>query len=236
MRFQTELIPARLIRRYKRFLADCTLPDGQVVTAHVANPGKMTGLAEPEMRVWLEPNDNPKRKLRFTWRLVEPAQGCLVGVDTGLANAIVAEALAQGKIPAFADHRVQREVRYGEGNRVDFLLTAPDGSEHLLEVKSVTLCREPGLAEFPDTTTARGAKHMSALASEIHAGRRATVLYLIQRNDCIGFKIAADIDPAYADAAKHAHQAGVETLAFATDISPTAIQMADRAADVQPLA
>lgn len=227
MRFQTELVPATLIRRYKRFLADCRLEDGREITAHVANPGKMTGMAEPGTNVWLEPNDDPKRKLKFTWRLAELANGTFVGVDTGNANAIVGEALAEGKLAQFAGYSVQREVKYGEGNRVDFMLTAPDGERHLLEVKSVTLSRTNCLAEFPDTTTARGAKHMDALAAEVAAGHRASLLYLVQRDDCTRFAIAEDIDPGYAAAAARAHAAGVETLVYGTALSPQGVQLSD---------
>ena len=125
MRFQTQLLPARLIRRYKRFLADCTLDDGREVTAHCANPGSMMGLAEPGSKIWLEPNDDPKKKLKFGWRLVDHENGHFTGVDTALPNRAVKAGLQARKITALADYdQVRAEVKYGENSRVDFLLTA----------------------------------------------------------------------------------------------------------------
>ena len=225
MRFQTDLIPGTLIRRYKRFFADCQLDDGREVTAHIANTGPMTGLVEPGTRVWLEPSDNPKRKLKFSWKLAEFDGGVFVGVDTGAANTIVGAALEAGQIAAFAGAQVRREARYGEKSRVDFLLSFADGPDLYLEVKSVTLLRQAGLAEFPDTVTTRGAKHMGELAQMRAEGHRAGILYLAQRNDCQRFAVAADIDPAYAEAAARAKAAGLETYVFDTDIGPQGITL-----------
>ena len=225
MRFATPLLRARLIRRYKRFLADVELPDGRVVVVHCANPGKMTGLAEPGMAVWLEPNDDPKKKLDWGWRLVELPGGHFAGVDTGRANAVVGEGLAAGRIeglPEFDD--VRPEVRFDEGRRVDFLLSGAAGDTHL-EVKSVTLSRQAGLAEFPDTVTARGTEHLKALARVARDGGRAALLYLVQRSDCAAVALAADIDPAYAQAASEARAAGVRMLAHGTRITPEGITL-----------
>lgn len=221
MRFQTELVPATLTRRYKRFLADVVLPDGREVVAHCPNPGAMTGLATPGMTVWLEPNDDPKKKLKHGWRLTELGGGDFACIDTGIANRVVAEALAARAIPALAAYDTARaEVKYDEGSRVDFLLTEDGpgaGSDLWLEVKSVTLRRTGQLAEFPDTTTARGARHLGALARRVEAGDRAMVLYVVMRTDCTHMTIASDIDPAYA--AAHAAAAGVETLCHLAHIS-----------------
>lgn len=224
MRFQTELIPARLIKRYKRFLADCQLEDGRDVTAHCANPGAMTGLAEPGMKIWLEPNDDPKRKLKFGWRLVEHEDGHFAGVDTSLPNKVLRTALQERLVPELSEYKhVRPEVRYGTSSRVDFLLTASSLPDAYVEVKSVTLCRQPGLAEFPDSVTARGAKHLGELAEMARQGHRAVLLYLVQRTDCDRFRIASDIDPHYSAAHKAAADAGVETLIYGTAITPKEI-------------
>ena len=225
MRFQTELRPARLRRRYKRFLADCTLEeDGREVVAHCANPGSMLGLAEPGTRVWLEPNDDPKKKLDWGWRLVDHENGHFTGVDTALPNRALKAALtAREVVPLAAYDRVRAEVPYAGRARVDFLLGGAGLPDCYVEVKSVTLCRRPGLAEFPDSVTARGAKHLDALAQMARAGHRAVLLYLVQRTDCDRVAMAADIDPAYAEAHARATAAGVETLCLGTHISPQEI-------------
>ena len=236
MRFQRELVPATLQRRYKRFLADCTLDDGRTVVAHCANPGAMTGLAEPGTRIWLEPNDDPKRKLDHAWRLVEHGEGHFTGVDTGLPNRVVKAALEAREIDALAAYgQVRPEVRYGTGSRVDFLLTGDGLPDAYVEVKSVTLCRRGGLAEFPDTVTARGARHLGALAQVAAAGHRAVVLYLVQRTDCTRVALAADIDPAYAAAHEAAARAGVETLCLGTHIDPRGVRLGAPLALVPPL-
>ena len=227
MRFQTQLIPARLIRRYKRFLADCTLENGREVIAHCANPGSMMGLAEPGMRVWLEPNDDPKKKLNYGWRLVDHENGHFTGVDTALPNRAVRAALETQMIaPLAAYDTVKPEVKYGENSRVDFLLSQPGLPDAYVEVKSVTLCRTPGLAEFPDSVTVRGAKHLGELAKMAQAGHRAVLLYLVQRTDCSHVAIADDIDPTYAAAHAAATEAGVETIAIGTHITPNEVTLA----------
>ena len=225
MRFQTELVPARLIRRYKRFLADCALEaDGRVVTAHCANPGSMMGLAEPGTRIWLEPNDDPRKKLDYGWRLVDHENGHYTGVDTSVPNRALAAALAARTLAPFAGYaRVRAEVPYGAGSRVDFLLEGDGLPDAYVEVKSVTLSRAPGLAEFPDSVTARGAKHLRALAQMAQEGHRAVMLYLVQRTDCTAVTIAGDIDPGYLAAFRDALSQGVEVVCFGTHISPETI-------------
>ncbi|WP_306132546.1 DNA/RNA nuclease SfsA [Roseivivax marinus] len=224
MRFQTPLVPATLIRRYKRFLADATLDDGREVTAHCANPGSMMGLAAPGSRIWLEPNDDPKRKLKWAWKLVEHADGHFTGVDTGAANRVVRAGLEAGAIAGLEGYdTVRPEVRYGEKSRADFLLTGADRAEAWVEVKSVTLSRTSGLAEFPDSVTARGARHLDELAAMAGSGARAVMLYLVQRTDAERVTLAADIDPAYADRFRAARAAGVEALAVGCTISPAGI-------------
>ena len=217
MRFQTQLVPARLIRRYKRFLADCTLDNGKEITAHCANPGSMMGLAEPGSKIWLEPNDDPKKKLKFGWRLVDHENGHFTGVDTALPNRAVKAALLAREIPTLAAYAdVRPEVKYGEKSRVDFLLSGDGLPDCYVEVKSVTLCRTPGLAEFPDSVTARGARHLAELAQMARAGHRAVLLYLVQRTDCTHVDMAHDIDPAYATAHADATVAGAVSYTHLT--------------------
>ncbi|WP_375174378.1 DNA/RNA nuclease SfsA [Pseudooceanicola sp.] len=224
MRFPTPLVPARLIRRYKRFLADIRLEDGTEITAHCANPGSMMGLAEPGMKIWVEPNDDPKKKLKFGWRLVDHENGDFTCVDTSVANRALKEALLAGQVAGFDSYpQVLPEQKYGEKSRVDFLLRAPGRPDFYVEVKSVTLSRQPGLAEFPDSRTARGARHMEELASMARAGHRAMVLYLVQRTDATRVTLAADIDPAYAAAVAAAQAAGVEIRAIGAAITPEGI-------------
>ncbi|KZY06183.1 MULTISPECIES: DNA/RNA nuclease SfsA [unclassified Sulfitobacter] len=225
MRFQTQLVPARLDRRYKRFLADCTLEEsGETITAHCANPGAMTDLATAGTRVWLEPNDDPKRKLKYGWRLVDHENGHFTGVDTGSANRLVAEALDAGLVPPLKAYGTRRaEVRYGEGSRADFLLSEPGLPDAWVEVKSVTLCRDGALAEFPDSVTARGARHLTELGRMAAAGHRAMLIYCVQRTDCTDVTLARDIDPAYAAAWDAARAQGLETIALGTHISPQGI-------------
>ncbi|MGS4945330.1 DNA/RNA nuclease SfsA [Meridianimarinicoccus sp. RP-17] len=220
MRFETPLVPARLVRRYKRFLADAVLEaDGRHVTAHCPNPGAMLGLNAPGSRIWLEPNDDPKRKLRFGWRLVELPGGHMAGIDTGVPNRIVAEALAARAIPALAAYGTARpEVRYATRSRVDFLLTEPGLPDCYVEVKNVHLRRKGDWAEFPDCVTARGAKHLRDLAGVVATGHRAVMLYVVQRTDCARLRMAADLDPAYAAGFAAARAAGVDMLCHGTRI------------------
>ena len=225
MLFPVPLTPGRLVRRYKRFLADCRLDDGEEVTAHVANSGSMLGLATPGARVYLARSNDPKRKLAWSWELVE-VDGALVGINTGLPNRVVAEAIADGRIPALAGYQtLRREVAYGVRSRVDLLLEGEGRPPCYVEVKSVTLSRRAGLAEFPDAVTARGAKHLGELAAMVGAGARAALVYLVQRGDCAVFEIAADIDPVYAAAARAAALAGVETLVAHADVTTGGIEI-----------
>jgi sugar fermentation stimulation protein A len=228
MRFPTPLLPARLIRRYKRFLADVvpeTGPDaGQEVVAHCPNPGSMLGLAEPGARIWLERNDDPKKKLRYGWRLVDHGNGHFTGIDTGWPNRMLRSALETGVVPELAAYAtVLPEQRYGTASRVDFLLRGPGLPDAYVEVKSVTLSRTPGLAEFPDSVTTRGARHLAELAKVARQGQRAVLFYLVQRSDCRRLAVAADLDPVYAAAAKAASDAGVEVVSYACHLSPEGI-------------
>src|SRR5712691_8276998 len=229
MRFPAPLIPATLVKRYKRFLADVLLESGEAITVHVANPGAMTGLAVPGARVWLSKSADPKRKLSHSWELVEVDLGAgieLVGVNTAHPNPLVAAAIAQGLIPELAAYgSIRREVKYGRNSRVDFLLEAPGRPPCYVEVKNVHLMRRPGFAEFPDSVTARGAKHLDELAAMEAAGARAVMLYLIQIGSAAQFALARDIDPVYGAAFDRARAAGVEAIAYRCLLSHAAIAL-----------
>ena len=185
MRFQTPLIPARLVRRYKRFLADAELDDGSVVTAHCPNPGSMLGLKEPGLRIWLESNDDPKKKLKYGWRLAELPHGHWSGIDTAVPNRIVGEALKAGLITELTGYdEVRAEVPYGTRSRVDFMARGSGLPDAYIEVKNVHLRRSGDWAEFPDSVTARGTKHLGELMRVAEDGGRAIMLYVVQRTDC----------------------------------------------------
>jgi sugar fermentation stimulation protein A len=217
-----------LVSRYKRFFADVALDDGRRLTAHCPNPGSMLGMNAPGSVVWVSRSDDRKRKLAHTLELVE-VDGALIGVNTMLPNRLVAEALTCGAIPELAGHAsVRREVRYGEASRVDFLLEAPDRPACWVEVKSVTLSRRAGLAEWPDCVSARGARHVAELEAVVAKGDRAVVLFLVQRNDCDRFGLAHDLDPAFGRALAGAMAAGAEVLAYGCEMGPERIGIGGR--------
>ncbi len=224
MKFTTPLIPATLLRRYKRFLADARLEDGTEITAHCANPGSMMGLKDEGLRIWLEPNDDPKKKLKYGWRLVEHDGGHFTGVDTSVPNRALKQALLAKDLPELADYEtVRSEVKYGTNSRIDFLLSDQAKPDLYVEVKSVTLMREVGKAEFPDSVTARGTKHLQELTEMVAQGHDAMMLYLVQRTDADHVTLADDIDPTYAAAFDAARAAGVQVLAYDCQISPQQI-------------
>jgi sugar fermentation stimulation protein A len=224
MRFPRPLVPAVLLRRYKRFLADVRLMDGTVTTAHCANPGAMLGVSSEGAEVWLLPSADPRRSLAWSWELVRIGNH-LVGINTGRPNALAEEAIAQGRIPALSGYATaRREVAYGRQSRVDLLLAGPGRPICYVEVKNVHL-RRGDLAEFPDCVTARGARHLAELADMAAAGHRAVMLYVVQRGDCRGFRIAADLDPVYDMAFREARAAGVEALCYACEVGLDGIEI-----------
>ena len=233
MRYPAPLIPGKLIKRYKRFLADITLEDGTQITAHCANTGTMLGAKDPGSEVWVSPANNPKRKLQYTWELVRTPGG-LVGINTGHANRIAEEAIAAGAIAELCGYNeIKREVKYGKNSRIDLLLSGPGKPNCYVEVKSVTLKRND-IAEFPDAITARGAKHLAELTDQVAAGSRAVMLYMMQRRDADMFAIAADIDPNYAEALAAAMKAGVEALSYRCRVAPDEIVIDGPVAIVAP--
>lgn len=224
MKFTLPIVSGRLERRYKRFLADITLDDGQFVTASVPNTGSMLGLTAPGSRVWLTVSDDVKRKYPHALQIVE-ADNTLVGVNTGLPNRIAEEAIKNGLLPSLAGYsEVRREQKYGRNSRIDLLLTAPQRAAAYVEVKNVHFMRRSGLAEFPDTVTSRGAKHLAELVDMVEAGHRGVMLYVIQRNDCDRFRICDDLDAIYAAGFAHALDRGVEAYAIRCHISPEGIE------------
>ena len=231
MDFPTPLVRGQLVQRYKRFLADIVLDDGTEITAHCPNPGAMIGLNMPGLPVWLSKSPDPKRKLPYTWELVEvpgqnPGEFVMCGLNTMHPNRLVAEALAADAIPelaGYASHR--REVKYGTNSRVDFLLEHQDRPPCWLEVKNCHLRREGTLAEFPDCVAARSLKHLKELEAEVARGARAVMLFVIQRIDCDAFEACHDLDPAYAKGLTAAARAGVEVMAYACEISAEAVRV-----------
>ncbi len=225
MKFPSPLIKGTLIKRYKRFLSDIELDNGDIITAHCANSGSMMGLKEPGYKVWVSPANNPNRKLKYTWELVNTGTA-MVGINTSHPNKIVTEAISEGLVPELAGYtNIRNEVKYGKNSRIDVLLQAEDQPDCYVEVKNVTLLREKGVAEFPDAVTARGTKHLLELIDMVEAGHRAVMFYLVQRDDSSQFKIAADIDLAYADALKKARKHGVEVLCYDCKLSADAIEI-----------
>lgn len=235
MRFASPLVPGRLVQRYKRFLADVILDSGEAVTAHCANPGSMLGLNAPGNRVWLSRSENAARKLPWSWELAEIDFGHgleTIGINTAHPNALFEEAIRGGTIAPLAGYEtLRREVAYGKASRVDMLLTAADRPPCYVEVKNVHLMRQPGLAEFPDSVTARGAKHLDELGDMVEAGHRAVMVFLIQYGGADRFALARDIDPAYAKAFDRARGRGVEMLAWRCRLSPEEI-VVERAVEI----
>lgn len=229
MRFPDPLLRGRLCRRYKRFFADVALDDlGEAATAHCPNPGAMLGLVAPGTVVWVSRATRKGRTLPYTLELAAIGE-VLVGVNTQLPNRIVAEAIADAKVPELAGYdRLRREVPYGQASRVDLVLEADGRPPAYVEVKNVHLRRDRrgGAAEFPDCVTARGARHMDELAGVVAAGGRAVVLFLVQRADCDHFRVAEDLDPGYAKALLRGVRAGVEVVAYGCSVTVDAVTLA----------
>lgn len=216
MKIPVPIIQGRLIRRYKRFLADITLPDGSEVTAHCPNTGSMLGCQPDDARVVLSVSDNPKRKLQYTWELVETSPGVWACVNTARPNAQAREGIEQGVITELTGYpQCRSEVGYGsEKSRIDLHLsgheTRPDA---WVEVKNVTLC-EQGTGYFPDAVTIRGQKHLRELMAQVAAGDRAVLLFVVNHSGIEVVKPADTIDPAYGKLLRQAQAAGVEVLAY----------------------
>lgn len=220
MKFPVVLTEGRLIGRYKRFLADVRLAGGEVVTAHCPNTGSMLGCQPDDARVWLSRSDNPRRKLAYTWELVEAAPGALACINTARPNAQAREAVESGRIAALDGYRqIRAEVRYGtEKSRIDLHLSEHDSApDAWVEVKNVTLC-EAGTGFFPDAVTTRGQKHLRELIARVRAGDRAVLLFCVNHTGISQVRPADHIDPTYGRLLREAVSAGVEVLAWRADL------------------
>ena len=218
------LIPARLIRRYKRFLADVELENGTTLTVHCPNSGSMKGCLGDGWPVMLSESDNPKRKYPHTWEMVHNG-ACWIGINTARTNGVVEEGIRAGVVPELADFdELQREVKLGDRSRIDITLDHK-GVRTWVEVKSVTMVDGDGRYAFPDAVTTRGAKHVRALADAVAAGDRGVMFFLVQRMDADSFRPADDIDPAYGEELRRAHQNGVEILVHDVSIDLSAIRL-----------
>ena len=234
MRFPSKLVEGRLIRRYKRFLADVQLGDG-VVTAACPNTGSLMGCCEAGNRVWLSESDSATRKYRHTWEIVEVGK-VMIGINTGLPNALVSEAIANGTIAELAGYTgFRREVAYGEeGSRVDLVLDAEAREDCYVEVKNVTAAASKGVALFPDCVSERGSKHLRELIRLKARGLRSVQLYCVQRGDVNEVRPADGIDYEYGRMLREAIAAGVEVLAYRARVSATEVRLAERIPVVCP--
>ncbi len=228
MRFDTPLTEGVLIRRYKRFLADVLLADGNLVTAHTPNTGAMSTCSDPGARVWLRDTGNPRRKHPFSWELVETASGELVGINTSLSNTLVREGIENGTISELQGYRkIRPEVRYGlENSRIDLLLEGSQGPDCFVEVKNVTLV-EAGSATalFPDAVSTRGSRHLRELTAMVQQGYRAVIFFCVQRTDAQVVSPADAIDPVYGQSLRQALAQGVEALAYSACVSTREIHL-----------
>ena len=226
MKFDPPLIRGKLIKRYKRFLADITLEDGSEITAHCANTGAMTGCMPEGANVWLSVSDNPKRKYAHSWQLVELKPDVLACINTGLTNKLAHEALMQNQIKELTGFDGCRsEVPYGdEGSRVDFVLDF-GRQQVFVEVKHVTLSLEEGLGSFPDAVTKRGQKHLRELIQQVKSGDRAVLLFIIMRTDVNLVTPADNIDAEYGRLLREAVKEGVEVIAYGAKVDPMGLSI-----------
>jgi len=235
VKFAANLVKGRLIRRYKRFLADVQLDDAGVVTAACPNTGSMMGCCEAGSRVWLSESDRATRKYRHTWEIVEVGR-VMVGINTGLPNVLVAEAIGNGTIRELAGYSsVRREVAYGEeSSRVDLVLEAAPRKACYVEVKNVTAAASKGVALFPDCVSERGTRHLRELMRLKAQGLRPVQLYCVQRGDVREVRPADGIDFEYGKTLREAIAAGVEVLAYRAKVTTAEIRLAERIPVVCP--
>ncbi len=219
-----ELVPATLLTRYKRFLADVELESGKNETVHCPNSGSMTGCSSPGRRVYLSYHDNPRRRLRYTWEIID-MPGSLVGVNTLVPNRLAAGAVRAGLVAPLSGYKdIKPEVRAGENSRLDLLLSNSDGSRCFVEIKNCTLV-ERGRALFPDAVTARGRQHLVEMERLVSQGARCVMFFLIQRMDAEVFSPADHIDPRYCMQLRRAAEEGVEVLAYDVHIDLEKIRL-----------
>jgi len=215
MQFEPKLLPAILIRRYKRFLSDVERPDGSLLTMHCANTGAMTGCAEPGYKVWYSTSDNPKRKYPHTWELAENHERQWICVNTHRANTLVADAINTAPLPLFYDYqRLEREIRFGQKSRIDLRLVSEHCNVPMLyiEVKSVTLLGENGIGYFPDAVSVRGTRQLKEMTELLKAGQRVCVCYAVLHTGIQRVAVAKHIDPDYAHALAQAKAHGLMVI------------------------
>jgi sugar fermentation stimulation protein A len=219
------LILGKLQKRYKRFFADIELETGEMITAHCPNTGPMTGVCQIGNLVYVSPSNNPKRKLAYTWEMIQ-IQDTWVGVNTNLPNQVIKQALTQKIFPELADlyDTVKSEVPYGQDrkSRIDFLLSQSGQPDIYLEVKNTTLAQNQ-LALFPDTVTTRGQKHLEELAALLPSAR-SVMLYFINRGDCSEFSPGDEFDPNYGKLLRQGISRGLTVLPCRFEISPQGIR------------
>ena len=230
MQFDPPLQPARLVRRYKRFLADVVLADGTQITVHCPNTGAMLGCQDAGALVWLSRSNNPKRKYAHTWELVETEPEVLVGINTGKTNALVREAIEAGTIDIFTGFKsIDPEVRVGTGaSRIDFRLNYDNDRECYLEVKNVTAAVQDDVALFPDAVSSRATRHLEELVSLKKAGHRSVLCFCVQRSDVSIVRPADEIDPVYGRALRSAADHGVEIVAYGASVRPELVKIERR--------
>jgi len=222
---QGKMVSATLVKRYKRFLSDHQLGDGSVITASCPNTGAMMGLTSAQSRTCLVHAPSPSRKYDYRWEMIEEDH-TWVGINTGRPNGLVEEAILNGTITELQGYgSLRREVKYGTNSRIDLLLEDSNRPSTYVEVKNCHLRREGRLAEFPDSVTTRGAKHLDELSEMVRQGHRSVMVFCVQRSDCDAFSVAGDIDPGYASAFQRARAAGVEALAYVCHVSPQEIKV-----------
>jgi len=220
MLFSPKFEQGTLVKRYKRFLADVELKDGSVITIHCPNTGSMRNCLFPGEKVWFSTSDNPKRKYAHTWEQAQTDIGDIIGINTGRANELAAEAIANNVIEELSGYAsLSREVKYGrENSRIDLLLDDPLLGRCYIEVKSCTLLEEDQ-GYFPDAVTTRGQKHLRELIEMVAQGHRAVLLFVVQHTGISSVTAAQHIDPHYSELLLKAHQAGVEILAYGVEMS-----------------
>lgn len=224
MKFQTALIEGTLIKRYKRFLADVKLNNGSIITAHTANTGSMMGLIDPGNKVYLSFHDDPKRKLKYSLEIIQ-VKKTLVGINTGLPNKLVKEAIENGTIKELQGYaHIQPEVKYGTNSRIDLLLTDKKNKKCYVEVKQVTLVQNK-ICSFPDSISTRGQKHLVELQNMVREGHRAVMIYVIQRADADRFTPADAIDPEYGKLLRQAVKNKVEAYCYQAKVSAKSISI-----------
>ncbi|MCJ8328602.1 MAG: DNA/RNA nuclease SfsA [Lentisphaeria bacterium] len=232
MKYPEPLIKARIIKRYKRFLADVELEDKTVITVHCPNSGSMKTCWEEGWDVRISDSKNPKRKLQYTLEMTHNGS-CWICVNTQIPNKIALEAITDKRIPGLEDYdTIRTEVKYGKNSRID-LLTEKDGRKTFIEVKNVTLLGDDGNYQFPDGVSARGLKHLNELIDQVKDGQRSVMLYVINRSDGSIFKAAKDIDPDYSEGLQRAYAAGVEVICCQSRVSPEEIELTGQLIDFE---